>query len=66
MRRGKLVAGETVLVHGGAGGTGFAAIQLAKALGAKVISTAGGPDKAVVCKDLGADCRARPYGRRLG
>lgn len=55
VRRGKLVAGETVLVHGGAGGTGFAAIQLAKALGAKVISTAGGADKAAVCKDLGAD-----------
>lgn len=55
VRRGKLQAGETVLVHGGAGGTGFAAIQLAKALGARVIATAGGGDKAAFCRDLGAD-----------
>ncbi len=55
VRRGKLVAGETVLVHGGAGGTGFAAIMLAKALGAKVIATAGGADKVKLCRDLGAD-----------
>jgi len=55
VRRGKLQAGETVLVHGGAGGTGFAAIQLAKALGAKVIATASGASKAATCKDLGAD-----------
>ena len=45
VRRAKLIAGETVLVHGGAGGTGFAAIQLAKALGATVIATAGGGPK---------------------
>jgi NADPH2:quinone reductase len=55
VRRGKMQAGETVLVHGGAGGTGFAAIQLAKALGATVIATAGGATKAAVCRDLGAD-----------
>ncbi|MDB5397651.1 MAG: alcohol dehydrogenase [Rhodospirillales bacterium] len=55
VRRGKLRAGETVLVHGGAGGTGFAAIQLAKALGARVIATAGGPEKAALCRELGAD-----------
>ena len=55
VRRGKLQAGETVLVHGGAGGTGFAAIQLAKALGATVIATAGGADKAAFCRELGAD-----------
>jgi NADPH2:quinone reductase len=54
-RRAKVAAGETVLVHGGAGGTGFAAIQLAKALGARVIATAGGADKAALCRELGAD-----------
>lgn len=55
VRRAKLIAGETVLVHGGAGGTGFAAIQLAKALGARVIATAGGADKVATCRELGAD-----------
>lgn len=55
VRRAKLVAGETVLVHGGAGGTGFAAIQLAKALGARVIATAGGAEKVAYCRELGAD-----------
>ena len=43
------------VVAGGAEGTGFAAIQLAKALGARVIATAGGPDKAALCRELGAD-----------
>jgi NADPH:quinone reductase len=55
VRRAKLIAGETVLVHGGAGGTGFAAIQLAKALGARVIATAGGAKKVALCRELGAD-----------
>jgi NADPH2:quinone reductase len=55
VRRARLMAGETVLVHGGAGGTGFAAIQLAKALGARVIATATGRDKATFCQTLGAD-----------
>lgn len=55
VRRARLQAGETVLVHGGAGGTGFAAIQLAKALGARVIATAGGADKVATCRELGAD-----------
>jgi NADPH2:quinone reductase len=55
VRRGKLQQGETVLVHGGAGGTGFAAIQLAKALGARVIATAGGEGKAALCRELGAE-----------
>lgn len=55
VRRAKLQAGETVLVHGGAGGTGFAAIQLAKALGARVIATAGGAAKVATCRELGAD-----------
>jgi NADPH:quinone reductase len=54
-RRGNLQAGETLLVHAGAGGVGSAAIQLGKAFGARVIATAGGPDKVAVCKNLGAD-----------
>lgn len=54
-RRAHLQAGEWVLVHAGAGGVGSAAIQLAKAAGAKVIATAGGPDKVAVCLKLGAD-----------
>ncbi len=53
--RAGLKAGETVLVHAGAGGVGSAAIQLAKHWGATVIATAGGPDKAAVCRELGAD-----------
>jgi NADPH2:quinone reductase len=55
VRRAKLVAGETLLVHGGAGGTGYAAIQLGKALGARVIATAGGAEKAAFCREVGAD-----------
>jgi NADPH2:quinone reductase len=54
-RRAGLRAGETLLVHGGAGGVGTAAIQLGKAAGARVIATAGGPDKADLCRRLGAD-----------
>ena len=53
--RGKIEAGENVLVIGGAGGTGQAAMQIAKALGARVIATAGGPEKAEFCRALGAD-----------
>ena len=53
--RGKVEAGETVLVIGGAGGTGQAALQIAKALGARVIATAGGPEKVAFCRELGAD-----------
>jgi NADPH2:quinone reductase len=54
-RRAQLRAGETLLVHAGAGGVGTAAIQLGLAAGARVVATAGGPDKVQVCKDLGAD-----------
>ncbi|MCA0145494.1 NADPH:quinone oxidoreductase family protein [Blastococcus sp. LR1] len=54
-RRAHLQAGETLLVHAGAGGVGTAAIQLGKAAGATVIATAGGPRKTQVCTDLGAD-----------
>ncbi len=54
-RRAGLRAGETLLVHAGAGGVGSAAIQLGKAAGARVIATAGGPAKTEVCMNLGAD-----------
>ncbi|GAA1388560.1 NAD(P)H-quinone oxidoreductase [Kitasatospora putterlickiae] len=47
--------GETVLVHGGASGIGTMAIQLAKAVGARVAVTAGGPEKLARCAELGAD-----------
>jgi len=54
-RRASLQAGETLLVHAGAGGVGSAAIQLGKAAGAHVIAVVGGADKAEVARDLGAD-----------
>ncbi|MFJ3172541.1 NAD(P)H-quinone oxidoreductase [Streptomyces roseus] len=47
--------GETLLVHGGSSGIGTMAIQLAKAVGARVAVTAGGPEKLARCKELGAD-----------
>ena len=53
--RGRLQAGETLLVQGGSSGIGVTAIQMAKALGAKVIVTAGSDDKCVACLGLGAD-----------
>jgi NADPH2:quinone reductase len=55
MRRGALRAGETLLVLGASGGTGSAALQLGKALGARVLATAGGASKAGFCRRLGAD-----------
>jgi NADPH:quinone reductase len=54
-RRARLQAGETLLVHAGAGGVGSAAIQLGRARGARVIATAGGAAKAQICRDQGAD-----------
>ena len=51
----RLAAGETVLIHGGAGGIGTFAIQYAKALGARVVVTAGTPAKLELCRELGAD-----------
>ena len=50
-----LQPGETLLVHGGGGGIGTAAIQLAKALGARVVTTVGSAEKADAVKALGAD-----------
>jgi NADPH2:quinone reductase len=53
--RGALKGGETLLVHGGSSGIGTAAIQLAKAFGARVIITAGSEEKCAACRRLGAD-----------
>ena len=56
----QLKAGETLLVHGGAGGIGTTAIQLGKAFGAKVIATDSPETRCKICRDLGAD-RAIDY-----
>ncbi|MBX3611035.1 MAG: NAD(P)H-quinone oxidoreductase [Hydrogenophaga sp.] len=53
--RGRLQSGETLLVQGGTSGIGVTAIQIAKAMGAKVIATAGSDDKCAACLSLGAD-----------
>jgi NADPH2:quinone reductase len=53
--RAALQPGETLLVHAAAGGVGLAAVQIGKALGAKVIATAGGTDKLHVALEAGAD-----------
>jgi putative PIG3 family NAD(P)H quinone oxidoreductase len=53
--RGRLVAGETILIHGGSSGIGTTAIQLAHAFGARVITTAGSDEKCAACESLGAD-----------
>ena len=55
MDRGALRAGETVLVLGAAGGVGTAAIQIAKAAGARVIAAASTDEKCALCKEIGAD-----------
>jgi putative PIG3 family NAD(P)H quinone oxidoreductase len=52
---GKLQAGETVLIHAGASGVGTAAIQLARAAGARVFVTVGSDEKAARCRELGAE-----------
>ena len=53
--RGGLQAGERFLVHGGTSGIGTTAIQIARALGARVFTTAGSDDKCEVCRSLGAE-----------
>lgn len=54
-QRGRLQPGETFLVHGGTSGIGMAAIQLAKAFGARVFATAGSDEKCRACEAAGAD-----------
>lgn len=53
--RGRLQAGETVAVLGASGGAGLAAVEIAKALGARVIAVASSPEKLAVCRAHGAD-----------
>jgi NADPH2:quinone reductase len=53
--RADMKPGETVLVHAGAGGTGIAAIQIAKSFGCRVIATAGSERKLRICTEQGAD-----------
>ena len=55
VEQARLRAGETLLVHGAAGGVGLTAVEIGKALGAQVVATAGGPDKCAVAKARGAD-----------
>ena len=54
-KRGRLKAGETLVVHSAASGLGTAGIQLGMAKGARVIAVAGGPEKGALCRSLGAD-----------
>ena len=61
-RRGQVQAGETVLVHGAAGGVGSSTVQLAKALGARVIAVTSSDEKAELARRLGADETIRPEG----
>ena len=53
--RAQLKRGETLLVHGAAGGAGLAAVEVGKAMGARVIATAGGPAKTAIAAEHGAD-----------
>jgi putative PIG3 family NAD(P)H quinone oxidoreductase len=55
VNRGRVRAGESVLIHAAAGGVGTAAVQLAKQLGARVLATAGSAEKLAKVKELGAD-----------
>lgn len=55
VRRAQLEAGETLLVHGAAGGVGLAAVDLGKLLGARVIATASSEEKRAFLRDYGAD-----------
>ena len=61
----QLAAGETVLFHGGAGGVGLAALQVAKARGARVIATAGSEEKRALLRLLGADVVCDSRGLRF-
>lgn len=55
VRDGKLAPGETLFVNGGSGGVGSTVVQMAKAIGAKVITTAGNDENLEACRELGAD-----------
>src|SRR4029077_627728 len=53
--RGRLAPGESILIHGGSGGIGTTAIQLARAWGARVFATAGTAEKCAACESIGAE-----------
>jgi putative PIG3 family NAD(P)H quinone oxidoreductase len=53
--RGRLTAGESILIHGGSSGIGTTAIQLARTFGARVFATAGSDGKCAACRELGAE-----------
>jgi NADPH2:quinone reductase len=55
VRCAKLAAGETLFVNGGSGGVGSTVVQMAKAIGARAVTTAGSSEKVEVCRALGAD-----------
>lgn len=55
LARARLAAGETLFVNGGSGGVGSTVVQMAKAIGARVITTAGTLEKVNLCRELGAD-----------
>jgi NADPH2:quinone reductase len=55
LQRGRLAAGEVLLVHGAGGGVGLAAVDVGKLLGATVIAVASSAEKLAVCRQLGAD-----------
>jgi NADPH:quinone reductase len=55
VREARLKPGETLFVNGGSGGVGSSVVQMAKILGARVITTAGSDDKVRICRELGAD-----------
>jgi NADPH:quinone reductase len=55
MQHAKLSAGEVIFVNGGSGGVGSSVVQMAKAIGARVVTTAGSPEKVTLCRELGAE-----------
>ncbi len=55
LRKAKLRGGEALFVNGGSGGVGSSVVQMAKILGARVLTTAGSEEKVKICRDLGAD-----------
>ena len=56
VRDAQLQTGETLFVNGGSGGVGSMVVQMAKILGARVVTTAGSDEKVARCRELGADC----------
>ena len=66
LMRAQLKVGETLFVNGGSGGVGSTVIQMAKAMGAKVIATAGSDERAAACRKLGADAAINYKAEKVG